>query len=261
MAQGPQTKIDPPFPRAKWYDVGRKRVAVYSLLAVWTFLTFFSLFGPFAWYAMIPNGLVWATVLGLVISRPMANWVVDGLLQLPGPGRKDRHPPEHRSMTYPYSLDHVEWKPETVPPSFYSTHTAPVSWIRFVAELAEVLDRATPDQFKVEAHDLTLVVSDHGGHAPVFLAGVLQPPPQDPVERAMHCCLEGLWRVQSLVSRRVGGPWPSVDLPTTPSVRFEEGAIRLWYGDSAAPALDLDPIPFDPEPHEIAQMTGVSPPA
>jgi hypothetical protein len=41
------------------------------------------------------------------------------------------------------------------------------------------------------------------------------------------------------------------DLTETPGVQFDEGAILSWYGDQAAPALSFDPIPFDPEPHEL----------
>jgi hypothetical protein len=119
-----------------WRDNGRKRAAVYSLLAVWTFLIFFGMFHPGAWYVLLGGGLSWAIVMGLIISRPIGYWIADGLLQIPGPERKDRHPPEHRSITYPYSLDHVEWKPDTVPPDFYSTHLPPVSWTAFVAQVA-----------------------------------------------------------------------------------------------------------------------------
>jgi len=262
MGQDTPRKIPSPYPtyqRPHWRDSGRRRVAVYFLLAVWTFLIFYGLFRPFAWYALLPNGLLWAVVMGIVLSRPLGYWVADHLLQLPGPERQQRQPPEHRSMTYPYSLDHVEWKPETVPPNFYSTSSAPVSWTTLVERLAEALDRATPPEFKIEAHGLTLVVSDSCGHAAVFLGGVLRPPPQDPVERAMHGCLESLWRVQALISTRVGAAWPPGDVPTTPSVRYEQGAMRLSYGDSAAPALQLDPILFDPEPHAIADISGTSP--
>ena len=261
MGQSPKRRIRSPdrsYPGANWRDKGRTRVVVYLLLAVWTLLIFYGLLRPSAWYAVLPGAGLWALVLGVVLSRPLGYWIADTLLQLPGPERKDRHPPTHRSMTYPYSLDQVEWKPEAVPPSFYSTHSAPVSWKTLVTQLAEVLDRATPAELKIEAHDLTLVVSDHGGHAPIFLAGALQPPPQDPVERAMHGCLEALWRVQALVVRRVGDTWPSRDLPTTPSVRFEDGGMQLWYGLAAAPTLQLDPILFDPEAHEIPGFSGTS---
>ena len=189
--------------------------------------------------------------MGPVISRPIANWVADGLLQLPGPERKDRQPPPHRSMTYPYSLDRVEWKPETVPPEFYSVHSPPVSWTAFIAQIAFELDRAMPSGFNIEAHSLTLVISDGIGHAPVYLGAALETPPQDPIERALHASLESLWRVQALLVERLGKTWPTGDLPATPSVRFEDGAIRLWYGDATLPALEIGSIPFDPEPHEI----------
>ena len=133
---GSPRKIDPPFRPMHWRDNGRKRAAVYSLLAVWTFLIFFGMFHPGAWYVLLGGGLSWAIVMGLIISRPIGYWIADGLLQIPGPERKDRHPPEHRSIPYPYSLDHVEWKPDTVPPDFYSTHLPPVSWTAFVAQVA-----------------------------------------------------------------------------------------------------------------------------
>ena len=258
MGQEPPTKVrspDRPYPGARWRDRGTTRVAVYSLLVVWTFLVFFGMFHPGAWYVLLPGGVTWAVVVGFIISRPISNWIADTLLQLPGPERKDRHPPEHRSLTYPYSLDHVEWKPEMVPPDFYSTHSAPLNWSAFIAQVAGTLDRATPEKFKIEAHELTLVVSDGTGHAPVYLAGVLQTPPQDPIERAMHACLEALWRVQALLVVRLGTPWPAGGPRTTPGVRFEDGAILLWYGDADAPALRLDPIPFDPEPHEMDHPT------
>jgi hypothetical protein len=90
----------------------------------------------------------------------------------------------------------------------------------------------------------------------VYLAGVLEPPPQDPTDRAMHAGLEALGRVQALLMGRLGRKWPA-DARAAPSARFEQGAIRLFYGEAESPVLELNPIVFDPTPHEIA---GANPP-
>lgn len=115
----------------------------------------------------------------------------------------------------------------------------------FARELAAALAASLPDGFTASADGALVTIEPPDG---VGVTTALDIEPDDIGDADVYAdAAEGVLSLaQDVVCEALDATWPaaggaSVDLPI-PGARVDGDTLRLWYGDEAAPVLELRPV-------------------
>ncbi len=158
--------------------------------------------------------------------------------------------------------DGYRWRPEvSIPPTYFSTHPAPMDWSGFIQSMAIRVEEALGPGCSVFTDGYALLLTHDGKTRRVELGGTLRAVGADAPTSATLACTRILEAAQAFKIEQLGRPWPTradavVDelIETTlvhPLVSFKNFELRMAYADELGPVLELQPIPLierHPEP-------------
>jgi hypothetical protein len=113
------------------------------------------------------------------------------------------------------------------------------------SQLALRLQTVVPSRFVINARGSVLAIATQNPDDEEAIDFELWLSPGagslDVLPEAMKLALS---RLQDFIAIETRTPWPGRDVLPLPDVAFDGTLLRMWFGDSRAPDLELAPIPI-----------------
>ncbi len=252
-------------------------VLFFGVIYGYTFGPGFSWAGSTAVLVVLP--LWWVIGYKGLLNRWTGNRMADGMTGFraktlppdatsprPSAGR-DRapmpmQPADPPSPARTRTPDGYIWRPDSpIPPTYFSTHAAPMDWSGFIQSMALRVEEALGPGYSVLTDGYAILLAHAGETRRVELSGSLRTMAADPTTSATSAGTKILDAVQAFKIRELGRPWPTRgdavvnELVETTMARgkvsYEHFELRMAYADELGPVLELQPIPLmegHPEP-------------